>query len=82
MAEATVTLRRWSALALRLLLLITLSFAIGARPATAHSILRDSETESLFNDMSRAFLEAAAIMVKKVLSVSLNTKAFNAFFHG
>jgi predicted Zn-dependent protease len=82
MAEATVTLRRWSAFALRLALLITLSFAISARPALAQSILRDAETEALFNDMSRPILEAAGLRPENVQVVLIQDKSINAFVAG
>jgi predicted Zn-dependent protease len=82
MAEATLMLRRWSAFALRLALLVTLSFAISARPALAQSILRDAETEALFADISRPILEAAGLRPENVQIVLIQDKSINAFVAG
>jgi predicted Zn-dependent protease len=82
MAEATVTLRRWSAFALRLAFLVTLSFAITARPAMAQSVLRDAETETLFNDIARPILVAAGLRPENVQIVLLQDKSINAFVAG
>jgi predicted Zn-dependent protease len=82
MAEATDKLRRWSAFALRLALLITLSFAISARPAMAQSILRDAETEALFADISRPILQAAGLRPENVQVVLIQDKSINAFVAG
>jgi predicted Zn-dependent protease len=82
MAEATVKLRRWSAFVARLALLITLSFAISARPAMAQSILRDAETEALFADIARPILQAAGLRPENVQIVLLQDKSINAFVAG
>ncbi|HEX8263317.1 MAG TPA: M48 family metalloprotease [Allosphingosinicella sp.] len=82
MAEATVTLRRWGVLVARLALLVTLSFAIAARPAAAQSILRDAETEALFRDMSRPLLEAAGLRPDNVQVVLIHDRSINAFVAG
>ena len=82
MAEARVTLSRWSALAARLAFLIILSFAIAARPAAAQSILRDAETEALFRDMSRPIIEAAGLRPDDVDIVLIHDKSINAFVAG
>ncbi|MEA3052322.1 MAG: hypothetical protein QOG72_1225 [Sphingomonadales bacterium] len=82
MAEATEKLKRWSAFVARFALLITLSFAIGARPALAQSILRDAETEALFADISRPILEAAGLRPENVQIVLLQDKSINAFVAG
>lgn len=82
MAEATVTLRRWSVLVARLAFLLTLSFAIAARPAAAQSILRDAETEALFRDMSRPILEAAGLRPDNVEVVLIHDRSINAFVAG
>jgi predicted Zn-dependent protease len=82
MAEATEKLKRWSASVARFALLITLSFAIGARPALAQSILRDAETEALFADISRPILEAAGLRPENVQIVLLQDKSINAFVAG
>src|SRR3954464_2588331 len=82
MAEATMKLRRWSAFVARLALLITLSFAISARPAMAQSILRDAETEALFHDIARPILQAAGLRPENVQIVLLQDKSINAFVAG
>ncbi|HEX6375302.1 MAG TPA: M48 family metalloprotease [Allosphingosinicella sp.] len=82
MAEATVTVRRWGAFAVRLAFLLTLSFAIAARPAAAQSILRDAETEALFRDMSRPILEAAGLRPDNVQVVLIHDRSINAFVAG
>jgi len=82
MAEATEKLRRWSVFVARLALLLTLSFAIAARPAAAQSILRDAETEALFRDMSRPILEAAGLRPDNVEVVLIHDRSINAFVAG
>ncbi|HYE27932.1 MAG TPA: M48 family metalloprotease [Allosphingosinicella sp.] len=82
MAEATLTLRRWGVFVARLVFLVTLTFAIAARPAAAQSILRDAETEALFRDMSRPILEAAGLRPENVQVVLIHDKAINAFVAG
>jgi predicted Zn-dependent protease len=82
MAEARITLRRWSVFVARLLVLVTLSFAIAARPAAAQSILRDAETEALFRDMSRPILEAAGLRPENVQVVLIQDRSINAFVAG
>jgi predicted Zn-dependent protease len=82
MAEAKVTLRGWGVFVARLAFLLTLSFAIAARPAAAQSILRDAETEQLFRDISRPILEAAGLRPDNVQIVLLQDKSINAFVAG
>src|ERR1041384_6654721 len=82
MAEATVTLRRWTALLARLVLLIILSFGLSARPAAAQSILRDAETEALFKEMSRPIVQAAGLRPEDVQVVLIHDRSINAFVAG
>jgi predicted Zn-dependent protease len=65
----------------RLMLFLTLVFA-AAQPAAAQTILRDSETEKLFNDMSRPLIEAAGLDPKNVEIVMINDPEINAFVAG
>ncbi|HYJ82199.1 MAG TPA: M48 family metalloprotease [Allosphingosinicella sp.] len=82
MAEATVTLRRWSAFAARLAFLLILSVGLSARPAAAQSILRDAETEALFKAMSRPIVEAAGLRPDDVQVVLIHDRSINAFVAG
>jgi predicted Zn-dependent protease len=56
-----------------------LLFFAAVRPAVAQSILRDSETELLFNDMSKPLIEAAGLDPKSVKVVLVNDPEINAF---
>src|SRR3712207_1022208 len=82
MAEATRPRRRWGLSLVRLLMLFTLAFAVTARPAMAQSILRDAETEALFNDMSRPLIEAAGLRPENVQIVLVHDRSINAFVAG
>ncbi|MEP7316636.1 MAG: M48 family metalloprotease [Sphingomicrobium sp.] len=53
-----------------------------AQPAAAQSILRDSETELLFRDMSAPLITAAGLDPKNVKIVLLNNDEINAFVAG
>ena len=64
---------------IRLLMVGILLFFAAARPAMAQSILRDSETELLFNDMSKPLIEAAGLDPKSVKVVLVNDPEINAF---
>jgi predicted Zn-dependent protease len=64
---------------IRLFMVGILLFFAAARPAMAQSILRDSETELLFNDMSRPLIEAAGLDPKSVRVVLINDPEINAF---
>ncbi|MEO6247524.1 MAG: M48 family metalloprotease [Sphingomicrobium sp.] len=66
--------RHASALILGAALLMT-----AAEPALAQSVLRDSETEALFKDISRPMIEAAKLDPKAVNIVLLNDPEINAF---
>ncbi|GAA3906375.1 M48 family metalloprotease [Sphingomonas limnosediminicola] len=64
------------------LLMVALLFTFGpARPAAAEdgSILRDSETELLFRDVSRPLIKAAGLDPNSVKVVLLNDPEINAF---
>src|SRR5688500_16282079 len=79
MAEASNTLRGWSVFVARLFILLTLSFAIAARPAAAQSILRGAETEALFRDMAKPIVAAAGLRPEDVQVVIIHDKSINAF---
>ena len=64
---------------IRLFMVGVLLFFAAARPALAQSILRDSETELLFNDMSKPLIEAAGLDPKSVRVVLVNDPEINAF---
>jgi predicted Zn-dependent protease len=67
---------------LRLLMVALLLCFAAARPAAAQSILRDSETELLFRDMSRPLIQAAGLDPANVKIVLLNDPEINAFVAG
>lgn len=64
-----------------LLIALTLVTA-AAQPAAAQSILRDSETELLFRDMSAPLITAAGLDPKNVKIVLINDGEINAFVAG
>jgi predicted Zn-dependent protease len=69
----------------RLARLMMLALLVGlavARPAAAQSILRDSETELLFRDISAPLITAAGLDPKNVQVVLLNDPEINAFVAG
>ncbi|MCA1654344.1 MAG: M48 family metalloprotease [Sphingomicrobium sp.] len=49
------------------------------QPAAAQSVLRDSETEALFKDISKPMIQAAGLDPKSVNIVLLNDPEINAF---
>ena len=65
----------------KLVLFLALGLA-AAQPASAQSILRDSETEKLFADMSKPLIEAAQLDPKNVKIVLINDPEINAFVAG
>ena len=71
-------MRTLTDLARRLMLCLAL-VAAAAQPVAAQSILRDSETEKLFNDMSKPLIEAAQLDPKVVKVVMINDNEINAF---
>jgi predicted Zn-dependent protease len=66
----------------RLMMLLSLSFAAIGQPAAAQSILRDAETEALFKDMSRPIIEAAGLRPENVQVVLIHDRSINAFVAG
>jgi predicted Zn-dependent protease len=63
------------------MLALLLAFA-AAQPAAAQSVLRDSETELLFKDISRPLVQAAGLDPANVKIVLLNDPEINAFVAG
>ena len=55
---------------------------VWAQPAAAQSILRDAETEAMFNDMSRPLILAAGLSPNTVKVVLINDDSINAFTAG
>lgn len=74
-------MRRVNPLGPRLMLFLALGLA-AVQPAAAQSILRDSETEKLFADMSKPLIEAAKLDPKNVKIVLINDPEINAFVAG
>ena len=73
----------------RLVRMLMLALVLGlatARPATAQeqgpSILRDTETEALFDEVAKPLVEAARLDPKSVKVVLLNDSEINAFVAG
>jgi len=64
---------------LRLMMAGFLLFFAAARPAMAQSILRDSETELLFKQISDPLIDAAGLDRKSVRVVLINDSEINAF---
>jgi predicted Zn-dependent protease len=60
------------------MLALALAFA-AAQPAAAQSVLRDSETELLFRDLSKPIIEAAGLQPSNVKIVLINDPEINAF---
>ena len=67
-----------SRLARLFMLALALVFAV-AQPAAAQSVLRDSETELLFRDISRPIIEAAGLQPSNVQIVLVQDPEINAF---
>ncbi len=63
----------------RLLMLTLLAAFAAAQPAAAQSVLRDSETELLFADISRPLIVAAGLDPKSTQVVLLQDSEINAF---
>jgi len=61
-----------------LMLALALAFA-AARPAAAQSVLRDSETELLFRDLSKPLIEGAGLSPASVKVVLIQDPEINAF---
>jgi len=71
-------MRRVTLFARWLMLALVLSIA-AAQPAAAQAILRDSESEQLFNDLSKPLIQAAGLDPKVVKVVLINDPEINAF---
>jgi predicted Zn-dependent protease len=67
---------------LRVMLTLLAMFAIALRPAMAQSILRDAETEALFQDMMDPLLVAAGLQPGQVRVHLLGDRSINAFVAG
>jgi predicted Zn-dependent protease len=66
----------------RLVTAFALSLLVWTQPAAAQSILRDAETEAMFNDMSRPLILAAGLSPNNVRVVMINDDSINAFTAG
>jgi predicted Zn-dependent protease len=66
----------------RIIAAFMLPLLVLAQPAYAQSVLRDAETEALFNDMSRPIIIAAGLSPKDVRIVLLQDPSINAFTAG
>ena len=64
---------------MRLFMAALLLIVAAAPPAAAQSVLRDSETELLFKDISRPLIQAAGLDPDSVHVVLLNDPEINAF---
>ncbi|URW77052.1 M48 family metalloprotease [Sphingomonas donggukensis] len=73
------TMRR---LTTRLVAALAAVAMLAVQPATAQSILRDAETESLLHDMSRDIIVAAGLSPANVRVVVINDPSINAFVAG
>src|SRR3546814_20029406 len=63
----------------RLILAALLITSLAVRPAAAQPILRDTETEALFDDMARPLAIAAGLDPKSVKVVLIGDPSINAF---
>ena len=68
--------------AVRLALLLILSFALLARPALAQQILRDAETEAFLRDISAPLVKSAGLSPQNVQVLLINDPQINAFVAG
>jgi predicted Zn-dependent protease len=76
---------RWlvtAAAFLRGLLIVAALGMLAAQPVMAQSILRDAETEKLFDDMSAPLIKAAGLDPRNVKVVLIGDKEINAFVAG
>jgi len=71
----------WRAV-IRVLLTVVAVIALAARPALAQSILRDAETEALFQDMMDPLVTAAGLQRGQVRVHLLGDSSINAFVAG
>lgn len=73
--------RRHAAM-LRLMLMLVAALALAVRPAMAQSILRDAETEALFQDMMAPLETAAGLRPGQVRVHLIGDRSINAFVAG
>jgi predicted Zn-dependent protease len=66
----------------RALFVMLIMLSVAVRPAMAQSVLRDAETEKLFDDMSAPMIKAAGLDPKNVHVVLIQDKEINAFVAG
>ena len=66
----------------RILAALTAAILLWVQPAHAQEILRDAETESFFNDISRPMIVAAGLSPANVKVVLINDDSINAFVAG
>ncbi|TKD52214.1 M48 family metalloprotease [Sphingomonas baiyangensis] len=66
----------------RILMALAALVLVTVQPARAQQILRDAETEALFEDMSRPLIEAAGLDPRNVRIVLINDPEINAFVAG
>jgi predicted Zn-dependent protease len=67
---------------LRLMTATIVALSLSLQPAAAQSILRDAETEALFNDMAAPLIKAAGLDPKNVDIVLIGDPEINAFVAG
>lgn len=67
---------------LRAFFALMLSLALVVQPAAAQSVLRDTETEDLLNDMARPLSIAAGLEPRNVQMILLQDDSINAFVAG
>ncbi len=67
---------------IRSLFAVLLIWAVTVQPVMAQSILRDAETESLFEQMSAPLIAAAGLDPRNVKVILINDKEINAFVAG
>jgi predicted Zn-dependent protease len=67
---------------LRLAVALLISLTLAFEPVAAQSILRDAETESFLNDISRPLIVAAGLDPRNVSVVVVNDPEINAFTAG
>lgn len=82
MADRSGKRRRVGSFLARLILLLAVSFSMGAQPVLAQSILRDAESETLLNEMARPIIEAAGLRPENVQIVMIQDREINAFVAG
>lgn len=66
----------------KLVAAFALSLLTLAQPAAAQSLLRDAETEAMFDDMARPLIIAAGLSPRNVKVVLINDPSINAFVAG